>query len=67
MDRQAADGDDGEFVGSVALVGVADVQLAAVFYGVGVAEIRIRGGDARGASTNGGANEEDAAEFGLFR
>ena len=40
---QLADGDDSQFIRSMAFVRVADVEPAFVFDGVGIAEIRVRG------------------------
>lgn len=47
FDLQSAHGNHGEFVRDVALVGVADVELAFVLDGAGLAEVGVRGGDAR--------------------
>ena len=49
----------------MALVGVADVELAFVLDGVRVAEIGVGRGDAGRLVGNGGADEEDLAEDGF--
>jgi len=63
FDLKALDRDHCQFVCGVALVRVADVELALVLDSVGVAEIGVGRGDARRLVGNRGADEQDLAEF----
>ena len=64
---QCLDGNHGKFVRRVALVCVADVELALVLDGVGVAEVCLGVRNSRRAVENRGTDEADFAKEGLIR
>ena len=67
MGLQAANGNHRQLVRGVALVGVADVQLAFVLDGVRVAEVGTGIGNAGTVGEDGMADDEDFAEDRLAR
>ena len=62
FNREASDGNHGQFVRDMTFVSITDVQLPFVFNGVRVAEVSVCGRNAWAFGEDGVANKEDFAK-----